>query len=308
MLALLSFVFVQSYGYSEIKVEYHGQPITFGRHFMCYKKLDYDVNFFYPYNFRIGVGRSSDIAAVKLPDGKQLVARLPEGCGYWGSEQSAENGTSTIPMLILADRPQDPNTLTYFVNADKLENGVAGLKFVSYKTSFRPYPRGFTGLDEWQSSWYPILGSYNRKVDVYYKGTACRVTPLSDLKNVPSEERDDYLISYLENMKESAFVTDDKAWGASGFDYLSRNYGNARHSMGDQKIREYIPMISEKDARILQPEMAGTIILYRTGLDMRENVIYSFSMYGQSYETKYPNVPFYNKESKSLLFCDYFGL
>lgn len=322
LLVVASLFIVRSYGYSEITIEYKGQPITFGRHYVCYNTIDFNIAFLVPYNFRVVGARSGRLTSTVLPDGKLLIARLPQTCGFKGSELSVSAGTSALPALMLADKPEEPMQLTVFVGAAELQRGVADLKLLDLRTRLTAYPTGLSKPDSWQASWYNKFGKYNTGREIYYYGGMCRNVHVPDVphvnRNKPFFER--------ERQQLAAFTEPD----VMSYELASE----VRSSLSLLKpvpdlIRYEISPATRTDPRLLQfspdtmtdtatyiptelrdgvlyprPDLAGTIILYGKIYTYPSNREYTIDYHGKRLTTHYSATGYNEPATQSLLVCD----
>lgn len=306
---------VRGFGYSEIKVEYKGQPFSFGRHFTCIRSVAFDMAFFVPNNFRVVTSRLGNIASATLPDGKEIYARLPQSCGSPVSEMSSQDGTSPLPLLFIADFKSDPQELTFYVTASELERGTAELKLISLNTSLKPYPTGFTSPDFTRAWWY--LNYHYRNVDAdrhWFSGAACSINKLDELTQDPVQ---------LEKARSQpeGLVEDNSVWHL-GDDKspLPENYNfYTQELVGSQNIPAaissfnpdlalsqpptYAPiMLALRADSVWTPDFAqrGIVRLYSTPLNGPHQTL---DIYGSKLSSEYLTFVYYHKVEDTMMVC-----
>lgn len=306
---------VQSFGHSEIKVEYKGQSVTFGRHFICVRSIAFDMAFFAPNNFRVVTSRLGNIASATLPDGKEIYARLPQSCGSPVSEMSSKDGTSPLPLLFIADFKSEPQELTFYVTASELERGTADLKLISLNTSLKPYPTGFSSPDFIRAWWY--LNYHYRNVDAdrrWFSGAACIINKLEELTQDAAE------LEKARSQPEGLAANRDQRILGLYKSPLPESYNfYTQELVGSQNIPAAISAFNPDLALSQPPAYApimlalradgvwtldfaqrGIVRLYNTPLNPSNQTL---EIYGNKFSSEYLTFVYYHKAEDTMIVC-----
>ncbi len=315
LLISITTLFVKNFGYSEIKVEYKGQPITFGRHFACVRGIAFDMAFFVPNNFRVVTSRLGNIASATLPDGKEIYARLPQSCGSPVSEMSSQDGTSPLPLLFIANFKSEPQELTFYVTASELERGTADLKLISLNTSLKPYPTGFTSPDFTRAWWY--LNYPYRNVDAdrrWFSGAACSINKLDELTQDPAQlekarsqpeglaaNRDQRILGlYKSPLPESYnFYTQELV----GSQNIPASISAFNPDLALSQPPAYAPiLLALRSDGVWTPDFAqrGIVKLYNTPINGPDQTL---EIYGNKFSYKYLTFVYYHKAEDTMIVC-----